>query len=55
MYGKGSAADIQRLNSSLQNALDSAMLEVGRGSKARIAEVENTISELVAINERVSV
>ena len=55
MYGKGSAADIQRLNSSLQNALDSAMLEVGCGSKARIAEVENTISELVAINERVSV
>ena len=55
MYGKGSAADIQRLNSSLQNALDSAMLEVGRGSKARITEVENTISELVAINERVSV
>lgn len=54
-HGMGSASDVQHLNSSLQNALDSAMLEVQRSSRASIAEVENIISELVAINERVSV
>lgn len=54
MHGKVSAAHIQHLNRSLQNVLDSAMLEVQHGSKARITEVENIISELVAINERVS-
>lgn len=54
MHGKGSTSDIQRLNSSLQSVLDSAMLEVERVSKARITEVKNTISGLVAINERVS-
>lgn len=54
MHGRASAADIQHLNSSLQSMLDSAMLEIERASKARIAEVENIISELVAINEQVS-
>lgn len=54
MYGKGSPTYIQRLNSSLQDALDSAMLNVERVSKERVAEVENTLSGLVAVNERVS-
>ena len=54
MYGKGSPTYIQRLNSSLQDALDSAMLNVERVSKERVAEVENTLSGLIAVNERVS-